>query len=240
MYAKQEEKNANANNTQICKARAKREKNNNAGTKYRPRIQCNECMQCTMRMRVCSSVNVLFFNLSCVLAVGVYVCFFFLCCSAIFHSALIEKSMWILISAATMFVCCVCFFCFCCALVLHSILNGFFSFCCQTLLGNVGIFLCTSIAASKHCCCCFLLVRLGNPRLHIQLGKAHYRQRLSANAAATAISFLTQAYTVHICWEIQINVLLFNIVPTPAKKKKRKKEEIHSTIRNNLLAWHSL
>lgn len=108
-------KNANANNTQICKARAEKKKQTttqaqNIGQEYNVMYAMHNAYA---SMFVCECTFFL-------LAVGVYT--FFLCCSAIFHSALIEKSMWILISAATMFV------------VLHSILNRFFFF----LLPNVA------------------------------------------------------------------------------------------------------
>lgn len=100
------------------------------------------------------------------LAVGVYT--FFLCCSAIFHSALIEKSMWILISAATMFV------------VLHSILNRFFFFLLPNVAWERWFFaFCTYFYRCWQALLrlVFLLVLLENPRLHIQLCKAHYRHR---------------------------------------------------------------
>lgn len=85
-FRAKQKKNANANNTQICKAREEKNTTNNAATQN---IGQEYNVMYAMHNAYASMY---FFNSSFVLAVGVYFSFF-LCCSAIFHSALIEKSM---------------------------------------------------------------------------------------------------------------------------------------------------
>lgn len=151
-------------------------------------------MHCTMRIWLCMHTLILSF----VLCRWCAHYFFSRLVRNFFHSALIEKSMWILIIAATMLCCVVSYYfhrvCFFTLLFSTSFLFRVAVFF-HTLLPYVGclgtlvFFLTTSIAASKVLLLFFFLdisLAWKSTPTQLTLYKAHYRHLYNTNAVAAA------------------------------------------------------